>query len=100
MDAAHLALTAFRCGHGTAARRAGRSATPLHRITGGNPFFVTNVLPGRTAVTERYLQSVREGSLDQVTGMSATDGLEPRPEPKPDRDARRRPSAALKSPST
>ena len=50
----------------TLARRAGRSARDLHQVSGGNPFFVTEVLaapPGAVPVTIRDAVAVRVGAL-------------------------------------
>ena len=51
---------------GTLARRAGRSARDLHQVSGGNPFFVTEVLAapsGAVPVTIRDAVAVRVGAL-------------------------------------
>ncbi|HMI76565.1 MAG TPA: LuxR C-terminal-related transcriptional regulator [Steroidobacteraceae bacterium] len=49
------------------ARQAGRSSTDLHRITGGNPFFVTEAL---AAVAETVPASVRDAVLARAMRLT------------------------------
>jgi DNA-binding CsgD family transcriptional regulator/tetratricopeptide (TPR) repeat protein len=51
----------------TLAREAGRSARRLHDVTGGNPFFVTEVL---AAESEMVPVTVRDAVLARVAGLS------------------------------
>jgi DNA-binding CsgD family transcriptional regulator/tetratricopeptide (TPR) repeat protein len=50
------------------ARRAGRPSKGLHRITGGNPFFVTEVLAG---VTDTVPVTVRDAVLARALKLSS-----------------------------
>jgi DNA-binding CsgD family transcriptional regulator/tetratricopeptide (TPR) repeat protein len=50
------------------ARQAGRNVTGLYRVTGGNPFFVTEVLAGESA---HIPPSVRQAVLGRVARLAA-----------------------------
>jgi hypothetical protein len=47
-------------GVATLAKDAGRPSADLHRITAGNPFFVTELLASNDAGSERVPESIRD----------------------------------------
>jgi len=57
------------------ARRAGRSAADLHRITGGNPFFVSELLASQDSAPGRIPASIRDAVWSRL-GRLAPDERE------------------------
>lgn len=53
------------------ARQAGHSGVDLHRITAGNPFFVTELLAGREAAPGRVPASVRDAVWARLARLPA-----------------------------
>jgi hypothetical protein len=58
-------------GVATLAAQAGRPAAELHRITAGNPFFVTELLASHDAAAERIPASVRDAVWSRLSRLSA-----------------------------
>ena len=58
-------------GVATLAEQAGRSDADLHRITAGNPFFVTELLASNDAASEQIPASVRDAVWSRLSRLTA-----------------------------